>query len=69
MTAASPRTLEPSERVIVDFAVETGERERLVEPEAEHDPLAPTGLRVELLELARRRLTGFERGHVARERW
>ena len=49
-----PQPLEPLERARVDRLRDAAERERLVEPQPEHQPLAAAHLVVQRLELARR---------------
>src|SRR5579859_3860935 len=46
--------LEPVEGAIVNSCLEAGESQRLVQPQPEHDPLAPLHVGVERLHLARR---------------
>ena len=58
----------PLERIAVDDRLEAGERQRLVEPEAEHDALLRLRQGVELLELARRIVAGRQRADVAADR-
>src|SRR5438067_9874698 len=56
--------LEPVERVFVDRVLEARQRERLVEPEPEHDLLAVLDTFVERLHVASRLLPAGERPQV-----
>ena len=66
-----PAVGEPRDRARVDHGIEdarvvaAAERDRLVEPEPEHQPLDGARLGVEVLDLARRRRAGGERLDVA----
>src|SRR5262245_15469436 len=56
---------EARERLPVDDALDPAERERLVEPEPQHEPLDHARVDVELLVVARWRLPRPRRRHVA----
>ena len=57
----------PLDRRAVQNGLDTGERQGVVEPQAEHHPFSSFRRSVESLELARRLPTGLERGDVARD--
>ena len=67
-SSASPMSGEPCELVGVERALEARERQRLVEPEAEHHPLRRADLGRQLLERSRWPLARAERREVAGER-
>ena len=60
-----PEALHPRQRRRVERRLDAREGERLVEPEPQHQPLAPLHVVAERLVLARWPLAASERGHVA----
>src|SRR5579859_5641868 len=66
--AAAPRRkserFEPFERLLVDRGLQAGEAQRLVQPQSEHDPLPALDVRVERLQLVRRRCRAAQRVEI-----